>query len=170
MDLGRARERFDTDPAGARQLVDDAHEEAKAALKELRGLARGIHPAILTDRGLDAALSVVLARCPVPVTLSVELPKRPEAALESAAYFVVAEALTNVAKHAKASRAEVSVELENQELIIEVTDNGVGGAVASKGSGLDGLADRVSALGGWMSIVSPPDGPTTLIVKLPCES
>ncbi len=170
MDLGRARERFDTDPAGARQLVDDAHEEAKAALKELRGLARGIHPAILTDRGLNAALSVVLARCPVPVTLSVELPIRPKAALESAAYFVVAEALTNVAKHAKASRVEVSVALKNQELIIEVTDNGVGGAVASKGSGLDGLTDRVSALGGWMSLVSPPDGPTTLIVKLPCES
>jgi signal transduction histidine kinase len=170
MDLGRARERFDTDPDGARQLVEDAHEEAKAALKELRDLARGIHPAILTDRGLDAALSVVLARCPVPVTLSVELPRRPDAALESAAYFVVAEALTNVAKHAKASRAEVSVALKSQKLIVEVRDNGRGGAVASEGSGLDGLADRVSALGGWMNIVSPHNGPTTLIVELPCES
>jgi signal transduction histidine kinase len=170
MDLGRARERFDTDPEGARQLVDDAHEEAKAALKELRGLARGIHPAILTDRGLDAALSVVLARCPVPVTLSVELPQRPDAALESAAYFVVAEALTNVAKHSKASRAEVSVALKNRRLVIEVRDNGVGDAVASEGSGLSGLADRVSALGGWMNIVSPHLGPTTLIVELPCES
>jgi signal transduction histidine kinase len=170
MDLGRARERFDTDPAGARQLVDDAHEEAKAALKELRGLARGIHPAILTDRGLDAALSVVLARCPVPVTLDVDLPRRPDAALESAAYFVVAEALTNVAKHAKASRAEVSVALKNQRLVIEVRDNGVGGAVASEGSGLSGLKDRVSALGGWMNIVSPLKGPTTLIVELPCGS
>jgi signal transduction histidine kinase len=170
MDLGRARERFDTDPEGARQLVDDAHEEAKAALKELRGLARGIHPAILTDRGLDAALSVVLARCPVPVTLSVELPVRPNAALESAAYFVVAEALTNVAKHAQASRAEVSVALKNERLVIEIRDNGVGGAQASEGSGLSGLSDRVTALGGWMNLVSPQHGPTTLIVELPCES
>jgi signal transduction histidine kinase len=170
MDLGRARERFDTDPAGARQLVDDAHEEAKAALKELRGLARGIHPAILTDRGLDAALSVVLARCPVTVSLSVDLPKRPNAALESAAYFVVAEALTNVAKHAKASRAEVSVVLKNRRLVIEVHDNGVGGAVALDGSGLDGLSDRVSALGGSMKLLSPINGPTILTVELPCES
>jgi signal transduction histidine kinase len=170
MDLGRARERFDTDPEGARQLVDDAHEEAKAALKELRGLARGIHPAILTDRGLDAALSVVLARCPVPVSLSVDLPKRPNAALESAAYFVVAEALTNVAKHAKASRAEVSVVLKNRRMVIEVRDNGVGGAFASEGSGLDGLSDRVSALGGSMKLLSPINGPTILTVELPCES
>lgn len=170
MDLGRARERFDTDPDGARKLVDDAHEEAKAALKELRGLARGIHPAILTHRGLDAALSVVLARCPVPVSLSVDLPKRPSSALESAAYFVVAEALTNVAKHAKASRAEVSVVLKNRRLVIEVHDNGVGGAHSSEGSGLDGLSDRVSALGGWMKLLSPINGPTILTVELPCES
>lgn len=170
MDLGRARERFDTDPAGARSLVDDAHEEAKAALKELRGLARGIHPAILTDRGLDAALSVVLARCPVPVSLSVDLPKRPSSALESAAYFVVAEALTNVAKHAKASRAEVSVALEDRRLVVIVRDNGVGGALSSQGSGLDGLSDRVGALGGSMKLISPTNGPTVLTVELPCES
>ena len=104
MDLGRARERFETDPERARQLVDDAHEEAKAALAELRGLARGIHPAVLTDRGLDAALSAVVARCPIPVSLSIEMSTRPPAAVESAAYFVVAEALTNIAKHAKATR------------------------------------------------------------------
>ena len=101
MDLGRARERFDSDPERARQLVDEAHEEAKAALVELRDLARGIHPAVLTERGLDAALSAVVSRCPVPVSLTVSVPTRPPAPVESAAYFVVAEALTNVAKHAR---------------------------------------------------------------------
>jgi signal transduction histidine kinase len=170
MDLGRARERFDSDPQRARQLVDDAHEEAKAALVELRDLARGIHPAVLTDRGLDAALSAVVTRCPIPVSLSVDLPNRPSAPVESAAYFVVAEALTNVAKHAMANRAHVSIAVQNRRLIIEVRDDGVGGADASRGSGLSGLADRVAALGGWMRVLSPPRGPTSVMVDLPCGS
>lgn len=170
MDLGRAKERFDSDPVRARQLVDDAHEEAKAALVELRDLARGIHPAILTDRGLDAALSAVVARCPVPVSLSVDLPVRPPAPVESAAYFVVAEALTNVAKHAKATKVQVAVALRNNRLIVEVSDNGVGGATLSPGGGLAGLANRVSALGGWLRVISPPNGPTSVMVDLPCES
>ena len=106
MDLGRARERFDSEPESARRLVNEAHEEAKAALAELRNLARGIHPAVLTDRGLDAALSAVIARSPVPVSLVVNVPARPPASVESAAYFVVAEALTNVAKHAQATRGK----------------------------------------------------------------
>ncbi len=169
IDLGRARERFDTDPERARQLVDDAHEEAKAALAELRDLARGIHPAVLTDRGLDAALSAVVTRCPVPVTLAIDVPKRPPPAVESAAYFVVAEALTNVAKHAHATRAQVSMALLNNRLVVEVRDDGIGGADAS-GGGLSGLHDRVSALGGWMRVLSPHTGPTTVMVELPCGS
>jgi signal transduction histidine kinase len=170
MDLGRARERFDSDPARARQLVDDAHEEAKAALAELRDLARGIHPAVLTDRGLDAALSAVVTRCPIPVYLSVDVPQRPSGPVESAAYFVVAEALTNVAKHAQAKRVHVSIAVQNNRLIIEVRDDGIGGADASRGTGLAGLADRVAALGGWMRLLSPPQGPTSLMVELPCGS
>jgi signal transduction histidine kinase len=170
MDLSRARERFDTDPERARQLVDEAHEEAKAALAELRNLARGIHPAILTDRGLDAALSAIITRCPVPVSLVVEVPTRPPASVESAAYFAVAEALTNVAKHAKATRVQVSIVLSNNRLLVEIRDDGVGGAAASSGSGLAGLSDRVHALGGWMRVLSPLHGPTSIVVELPCGS
>jgi signal transduction histidine kinase len=170
MDLGRARERFDTDPEHARQLVGEAHEEAKAALAELRNLARGIHPAVLTDRGLDAALSAIVTRCPVPVTLSVNVPTRPPAAVESAAYFVVAEALTNVAKHAQATSVRVAIVLQNNRLVVEVDDDGVGGADVSRGSGLSGLSDRVGALGGWMRVLSPSNGPTSVIVELPCGS
>ncbi len=170
MDLGRARERFDTDPARARQLVDEAHEEAKAALAELRNLARGIHPAVLTDRGLDAALSAIITRCPVPVTLDVDVPTRPPASVESAAYFVVAEGLTNVAKHAKATRVDLSIVLQNNRLVIHIRDDGLGGADALQGSGLSGLADRVSALGGWMRVLSPIGGPTSVMVEIPCGS
>jgi signal transduction histidine kinase len=170
MNLSRARERFDTDPERARQLVDDAHDDAKAALVELRDLARGIHPAVLTDRGLDAALSAIVARCPVPVSLSIDLPKRLPASVESAAYFVVTEALTNVAKHARATTAQVSIALENNRLVVEVRDDGVGGAQESKGSGLTGITERVSALGGWTRVISPPAGPTSVMVEIPCES
>jgi len=170
MDLGRARERFDTEPERARQLVNEAHEEAKAALSELRNLARGIHPAVLTDRGLDAALSAVITRCPVPVSLSVNVPTRPPASVESAAYFVVAEALTNVAKHAGATRVDVSIVLQNNRLVVDIRDDGVGGADSANGSGLSGLADRVNAFGGWMRVLSPPGGPTSVIAEIPCGS
>jgi signal transduction histidine kinase len=170
MDLGRARESFDGDPDKARQLVEDAHQEAQAALVELRDLARGIHPAVLTDRGLDAALSAVVTRCPVPVSLSVDLPSRLPAPVESAAYFVVAEALTNVAKHAGARQAKVAIAVRDDRLVVEVSDDGIGGADPSLGSGLSGLADRVAALGGWMQVLSPAKGPTSVIVELPCAS
>jgi signal transduction histidine kinase len=170
MDLGRARERFDTEPERARQLVDEAHEEAKAALAELRNLARGIHPAVLTDRGLDAALSAVITRCPVPVALVVDVPTRLAAPVESAAYFVVAEALTNVARHSRATRVDLSVAVENDRLVIEVRDDGNGGADASRGSGLSGLSDRVNALGGSMRVLSPAGGPTSVTVEMPCGS
>jgi signal transduction histidine kinase len=170
MDLGRARERFDTEPERARQLVDEAHEEAKAALVELRNLARGIHPAVLTDRGLDAALSAVITRCPVPVSLTVDVPIRLAAPVESAAYFVVAEALTNVARHSRATQVDLSVVVEDDQLVIGVRDDGDGGADASRGSGLSGLSDRVHALGGSMRVLSPLGGPTRVTVEIPCGS
>ena len=150
--------------------MNEAHEEAKAALAELRNLARGIHPAVLTDRGLDAALSAVIARSPVPVSLVVNVPTRPPASVESAAYFVVTEALTNVAKHAQATRVDVSIVLQNNRLVLDIRDDGVGGADSSRGGGLSGLADRVNALGGWMRVLSPSGGPTSVIVEIPCGS
>lgn len=170
MDLGTARERFDEDPAAAKQLVIEAHEEAKAALKEIRDLVRGIHPVILEDRGLDAALSAVIARSPVPVNLTVDLPGRMAPEVESAAYFVISEALTNVARHAKARRAHVGVVRSGPKLVIEVRDDGVGGADPGRGSGLNGLGERVTSLGGTMDLLSPLGGPTTLLVELPCAS
>jgi signal transduction histidine kinase len=170
MDLGMARERFGDDPAHAQQLVAEAHEEAKAALVELRDLVRGFNPAILHDRGLDAALSAVVARAPIPVQLDVDVTPRPAATVESTAYFVVAEALTNVAKHAGATHASVTIARRGDRLVVDVTDNGTGGADAARGTGLSGLAERVNALGGWMQVLSPVGGPTTVLVELPCAS
>jgi signal transduction histidine kinase len=151
-------------------MVAEAHEEAKAALKEIRDLVRGIHPVILEDRGLDAALSAVVARSPIPVTLDVQLPSRPPAAVESTAYFVVSEALTNVAKHAHATRAKVSIARAGDRLVVEIHDNGQGGADADAGSGLRGLRDRVEGMGGSIFVISPNGGPTTVSVELPCGS
>ncbi len=177
MDLGAARERLATDPEGGARLVAQAHDEAKAALKEIRDLVRGIHPVILEDRGLDAALSAVVARCPVPVALRVDLdpddPRgRPPAAVESAAYFVGREALTNVARHSGAARAWVDIARTGTDrLVVEVRDDGRGGADTDNGgTGLRGLRDRVTGLGGTLDVISPPGGPTTLLVELPCAS
>ncbi len=131
---------------------------------------RGIHPAILSDRGLDAALSAVVARSPVPVTLQVTVAERPPPVVESAAYFVVTEALTNVARHSRATTAAVTIERAGDRLVVEVRDDGVGGAAVDGGSGLRGLHDRVTALGGTLHILSPDGGPTSLIAELPCGS
>jgi signal transduction histidine kinase len=169
MDLGRARTQLDQDPNRAADLVAGAHDEVKAAIKELRDLVRGFHPVILEDRGLDAALSAVVARSPVPVSLKVSVQPRPDPAVESAAYFIVSEALTNVARHARASRASVEIARRGDRLTIVVADDGVGGADPDNGTGLAGLRDRVSALGGWMQVVSPLGGPTTLLVEVPCS-
>jgi signal transduction histidine kinase len=168
--LGAAREKFDHDPETARSMVAEAHEEAKSALKEIRDLVRGIHPVILEDRGLDAALSAVVARAPVPVALDVSVTERLPPAIESTAYFVVSEALANVARHAQATRAYVSIARAGDRLVIEVRDDGVGGADASLGTGLQGLRERVTGHGGSMIVLSPPGGPTTLSVELPCGS
>jgi len=168
--LGAARERLADDPEAGRVMVAEAHEEAKAALKEIRDLVRGIHPVILEDRGLDAALSAVVARAPVPVALDVRVDPRPPAAVESAAYFVVNEALTNVARHAQATRAAVAIVRAGDRLVLDIRDDGVGGADASRGTGLQGLRERVAALGGTMHVISPEGGPTSISVELPCGS
>ncbi|MFL6128443.1 MAG: sensor histidine kinase [Mycobacteriales bacterium] len=174
MNLGRAKARYDQDPEAARALIDEAHADAKQALAELRDLARGLHPAVLADRGLDAALSALAARSPVPVTVEVEpdggSAGRPSQVVEAIAYFVVAEALTNVAKHSRASRAAVVVRRLDGLLRVVVTDDGVGGADAARGTGLRGLADRVSGVDGRLFVDSPAGGPTVLTVELPCAS
>jgi signal transduction histidine kinase len=170
MDLGRAREKLDTDPDRAKALVTEAHEEAKLAIGEVRDLARGIHPAVLSDRGLDAALSSLAARSTVPVEMHVDVTERPPASVEAAAYFVVAEALTNVAKHAGASRAVVTVRRGGDRLTVQVQDDGVGGAIVEDGSGLAGLRDRVRALDGELHLLSPQGGPTVLMAEIPCAS
>ena len=166
MTLGRAK--VAEDPSHTRRLLDEAHGEAKEALIELRNLARGIHPAVLTDLGLDAAVSALAARCPVPVAVDVDLPHRAGPGTEAIAYFVVAEALTNVAKHAQATRAWLTAEFQGDRLVVEVLDNGVGGA-DMMGTGLAGLRDRVRAIDGDLTLASPPGHGTTLRVELPCE-
>jgi len=170
MNLGMARQKFATDLTGAQQLVADAHAEAKLALGELRSLARGIHPAVLTDRGLDAALSALAGRVGVPVDVEVALERRPPTAVESAAYFVVAEALTNVTRHAAATRASVSVSEVADMVVVEVADDGIGGADPANGTGLAGLADRIDSIEGRLEVRSPLGGPTVVQAELPCAS
>jgi signal transduction histidine kinase len=169
MDLGMARAKLETDPAAATALVGEAHEEAKRALAELRDLARGIHPAVLADRGLDAAISALAARSPVPVGVDITAERLPDP-VESAAYFVVAEALTNAAKHAQAAEITVRITRRRDLLVVEVVDDGAGGADPSRGSGLRGLADRVAAVEGRLTVTSPPGGPTVIRAELPCGS
>jgi signal transduction histidine kinase len=168
MELGQAKEKMGTDPEAAMRLIDRAHEHAKLAMAELRDLARGIHPAVLTDRGLDAALSALAGQSPVPVDVTNNLTDRLPPPIESAAYFVAAEALTNAAKHSGASRVGITIDQSGEQVVVEVTDNGVGGAHPT-GSGLRGLADRVGAVGGTLEVESPPGGPTTVRAELPCE-
>jgi signal transduction histidine kinase len=169
MDLGLAREKLDGDPAAAAALVESAHEEAKVALVELRELVRGVHPVVLTDRGLDAALSALAARSSVPVSLDVRPGGRLTRELEAAAYFVVAESLANVAKHAHAERAWVRVARRGDVLEVEVRDDGRGGASVDAGGGLAGLARRVEALDGTFAVETAGDG-TTVRAELPCGS
>ena len=170
MELGRAKAKFADDVDAAAALVDQAHAEAKAALVELRDLVRGVHPPVLTDRGLDAALSGLAARCPVPVSLQVDVPARPRPAEEAVAYFTVAEALTNIAKHSRASHATVVVEggpRLDGTLHLVISDDGIGGADPD-GAGLAGLADRLSGIDGTLSVESPSGGPTIISAVLPC--
>ncbi|GAA2969839.1 sensor histidine kinase [Streptomyces enissocaesilis] len=167
MDLGLAKEKLTEDPEAAARMVDEAHGEVKIALQELRDLARGIHPAVLTDRGLDAALSAVASRCTVPVQVEVDLPARPAPAIEGIAYFTVSELLQNVSKHARASRATVDVWQTEDRLMLQVGDDGQGGVDTTAGSGLAGLAERLDAVDGILVITSPVGGPTTITAELP---
>ncbi|GAA3657702.1 sensor domain-containing protein [Streptomyces chitinivorans] len=167
MGLGLAREKLLEDPQAAARMVDEAHGEVKLALAELRDLARGIHPAILTDRGLGPALSNVAARCPVPVTVSVDLPTRPAPAIEGIAYFTVSELLQNVGKHSGAARASVDLRRSGGRLLIRVADDGRGGARADRGTGLAGLTERLGSVDGLLLVDSPDGGPTTVSAELP---
>jgi signal transduction histidine kinase len=167
MELGRARAKFGSDPEAAEAIVGQAHEQAKEALTELRNLVRGVHPPVLSDRGLDAALSGLAALSPVPVTVRVDLAERPPPPVEAIAYFVVAEALTNVAKHAKASRALVTVSRTGDLLNVAISDDGIGGASLA-GRGLSGLAARTAGIDGRLLVTSPDGGPTVIEAVLPC--
>ena len=170
MDLGLAREKASGSDPEVVALIERAQDETKQAIAELRELVRGIHPAVLTDRGLDAALSSLAARCPVPVTVQVNLDERPPTPVESAAYFIVAESLTNIAKHSDAKHARVNVNRDDRTLRVEITDDGHGGARTEPGGGLSGLADRVTPLEGTFRVASPVGGPTTILAELPCGS
>jgi signal transduction histidine kinase len=170
MDLGMAREKFDADPDGARALIDDAHAEAKRAIVELRDLARGIHPAALGDQGLEGAIPVLADRCPVPVEVEVSVPSRPSPSIEGMVYFIVSESLANVAKHSEATRAGVRVVEQAGWLVVEIGDDGRGGAWMAAGSGLQGLADRVASVDGRFEVSSPWGGPTVIRAELPCAS
>ncbi|GAA3378078.1 sensor histidine kinase [Streptomyces racemochromogenes] len=172
MDLGLAKEKLAEDPQAAARMVDEAHGEVKIALRELRDLARGIHPAVLTDRGLDAALSSVASRCAVPVRVEVDLTERPAEAIEGIAYFTVSELLQNVSKHAGATARGASVEVwrSGNRLLLRVADDGRGGADASGGSGLAGLAERLDAVDGVFVVDSPEGEGTVVTAELPWRS
>jgi signal transduction histidine kinase len=169
LNMRLARDRLRDDPDAAERMLDGASAELDAALEELRELARGIHPAVLSDRGLDAALETLARRAPLPVELNRRDHDRLPESIELAAYFVVAEALTNVAKYAEASHATVNVAPQNGRLLVEVADDGVGGADPDKGTGLRGLADRLAVIEGRLEVESPPGGGTTIRAKIPCE-
>ena len=168
INLGMARAQAES-AEDAKQAIAEAHEEAKAALAELRDLIRGLHPAVLEDRGLDAALSGIAARMPIPVRLTVDLPRRPAPVIEAVAYFVVSEGLANIVKHSQATEAAIFVQRAGDRLHVIVTDDGVGGADPVHGTGLAGLARRAASVDGTFDIDSPHGGPTLLTVDLPCN-
>jgi signal transduction histidine kinase len=173
MDLSRARQQLDSDPDALRNTLDEALRQTQETLDELRALSRGIAPPVLTDRGLPSALAALAGRCTVPVELAVDTELgtptgRLDAAAENTAYFAVAEALTNVAKHSGAANCWVTVAHGPGRLGVQIIDDGEGGAHVAKGHGLSGLADRVWATGGRLTVVSPAGGPTTIGLELPC--
>lgn len=178
MTLGLAQQKIDEDPETAKALIAEAHTSTKAAITELRQLARGIHASVLDDRGLDAALSALAGRSHIPVHLDVRLPERGTGRCsreaEAAVYFCVAESLTNAAKHSRASSCRVTVRMREEQagpvLWARIEDDGIGGASVVPGGGLDGLSNRVLAARGTIRIDSPQGGPTALEVSVPCAS
>ncbi|AJE44295.1 histidine kinase [Streptomyces nodosus] len=166
--LGAARRMVARDPAGAEELLERAQSAAEQALAELRTVARGILPPVLADRGLAGALFGLAANCAVPCRTDVDVPERCAASVEATAYFVVAEALTNIAKHSGAAQASVTVRSRGRRLFLRIEDDGRGGADENGGSGLAGIRRRVAAHDGTLGVASPPGGPTTIEVELPC--
>jgi signal transduction histidine kinase len=167
MDLGRAQLQLDSDPAAARQSVAEALSQTRETLDELRALSRGIAPPVLADRGLAAAIAALASRCTVPVDVVAPELGRLDPAVENTAYFVIAESLTNVAKHSAATECRVRLDRLGDRLLVTVSDDGVGGAHLAKGHGLTGLADRAHAVGGTLAVHSPDGGPTTISAELP---
>jgi PAS domain S-box-containing protein len=167
LSLRATLEKLDSDPAAARTALVEAREELALALEELRELARGLHPAVLSDRGLRAAVEALADRAPVPVEITGIPDERLPEPVEAAAYYLIAEALTNVAKYASASKVHVRVAQTDGNVVVEVSDDGIGGADATGGSGLRGLADRVEALGGSLAVVSPAGAGTSLRAEIP---
>jgi signal transduction histidine kinase len=159
---------MDADPEGARKIIDESHEQAKQVLTEMRELVRGIHPAVLTDRGLDAAISAIAGRSPIPVQVDIQLRERLPEEVEGTAYFVVVESLTNIAKHSGATAARVSIMRDGNWLRITIEDNGRGGANLEHGSGMSGLRDRIAALDGSFAFTSPEGRGTRISVEIPC--
>ena len=169
IDLGLASERIDTDPEGAKELMRSSQEQAREALAEIRQLVRGIAPSILLDRGLVPAIESVTGRGPIRTSIRSELAPgtRLSAAVERTAYFVASEALANVAKHSGGSNCEVRVRLEGDQLVVEIWDDGKGGAIVAPGGGLAGLASRVAGVDGTLTVTSPSGGPTLIRAAIP---
>ncbi|MGW2868388.1 sensor histidine kinase [Kitasatospora sp. NPDC001225] len=168
MTLDAAEHLLETDPQAVRALLVEARQSSAKALEELRDLVRGIHPPVLADRGLTDAVRALAMVCPVPTEVSADLPGRPEMPVESAAYFAVSELLTNVVKHSDAGRAGIELRYDRGVLRITVSDNGRGGADARRGTGLRGVERRLATFDGVVAVSSPPDGPTTVPLELPC--
>lgn len=169
MGLGRAKSKLDSDLDAARELLDEAHADAKQAVSELRDLARGIYPAVLADRGLDAALSAQAAKSPIPVHMDVDIDPRPPAAVETTAYFIAGEALANIAKHSGATEGHLRAWRTDDTVTIEISDNGTGGAEIRPSGGLAGLADRAATIDGVVTVVSPLGSGTVIRADLPCS-
>jgi signal transduction histidine kinase len=169
MSIGLAEQLMSTDPDAAQQLMAEAREASGHALVELRNLVRGIHPPVLAERGFGGAVQALALAVPLPVEVSVDLPGRPLAPVESAAYFAVAEVLANVSKHSQARRAWITIAHCSGVLAVEVGDDGIGGASLDAGTGLQGIVRRLAAFDGTMTVTSPPGGPTVVAMELPCE-
>jgi signal transduction histidine kinase len=170
MSLGMADELVDQDPAAARELLAEARRATTEALAELREVVRGIHPPVLADRGLDGAVQALALASPLPTEVEIDIPARLPAPVESAAYFAVAETLTNVIKHSRADRSWLRLRHADGRLVMEVGDDGRGGADPAAGSGLRGIQRRLAAFDGTLTVTSPPGGPTVVTMELPCES
>lgn len=168
MDLGRAKKQVEADPEKARQTLDEAIAQTRATLDELRALSRGIAPPVLSDRGVRAAMQEIIARSTVPGHLQMGVPEDLPEHVQTAAYFVVSEALVNVAKHSMATYAIVELSCDRKVLTVKVSDDGIGGAQLAKGHGLGGLSDRVRGIDGVLNVTSPAGGPTQVVAEIAC--